>query len=150
MKKRIIPLLLCLAIVVAVFSGCTSEGKKKRVVLTEQQRTQIKTLVMHREEWKETSAEVSVYPVNAIHVSEIKDGVTFLTVAYVMDGTGASSGTTIFVGVKGFAASGDVFVGTERYHEDWLANYVSVDLDSLSDQELEKVLEQSYIDYLSK
>lgn len=150
MKRRSLALLLCLVIVLVAFAGCSSEAKKPRVELTEQQRTQIETLVRHREEWKETSASVSVYPVNCVHVSELEDGITFLTVAYVTDGSDTTDDMTYFVGVRGYGVSGDVFVGTESYHEDWLADHVSVDLDKLSDQELQDVLEQSYIDFLSK
>ena len=150
MRKKALALLLCLAFVLGVSVGCSPEGKKSRVELTQQQREQVQTLVQHREEWAETSESVSVYPVNRIHVSELEDGITFLTVAYVTEGSDTKDDITYFAGVRGFGASGDVFVGVESYHEDWMAGCVRVDLDKLSDQELQDVLEQSYIDFLSK
>ena len=141
--------LISIALIICLLSGCSGKGGNKNVKLTDAQKARIELIVQHRDEWKEVSEIAVSYPVNRLHISETSDGITILSVAHVREGTGSDKGWQTFV-VNGFAANDTVFTKVNTYHDDWIADCISIDPDTMTDDELAQVLEESSIAFLSK
>lgn len=146
--KRWTSVAICLLLL--LLCGCDSKGSVNNVQLTAEQEACIDLFVQHRDDWKESVVYGTSYPVNRVHIAELNDGITILTVANVMPGTGAMEGTEIFVGTQGYVVKEDVFTPVSSIHKDWNVDGIDVDLNELSDSELRKILQESYKKYLSK
>lgn len=150
MRKGYQIIFLCMALVLCLMSGCSvQENEQPNVQLTEEQEARIDLIVQHRSDWKEVKEIFASYPVNRVHIAESSDGITILTVAHVEVGTGSDKGWQTYI-VHGFAANDSVFTSIDGYHQDWIADCVSVDLENMSDDELREVLRNSYKKYLAK
>ena len=50
-----------------------------------------------------------------------------------------------YLGVRGYAVvDGELLATGQTHHSEWLATYVTVDLDKMSAQEVKEALEQTY------
>lgn len=142
--KKLSALCLCAIAILGLFSGCSFFKQEPEIQLTPEQLARIDLILEHRDEWKEVSDEYHTYPVNEIDVSEINGEITVLHVSYVEKGAGAGM---YFYHTEAYAAYDDVFKQISPLHKMTL---VRVDLPNLSDEELKQVLQESYVDYLSK
>lgn len=144
--KRLYFFVLCLLCVTVFLSAC-STGLHTTVQLTEEQQDRINVIVENREKWEETMEELTVCPVNRIHISEINSGYTILTVAHMVK---EETGSRTYIGVRGYAVDDGELVSIGRkHHEDWVFDSLTVDMEAMSDQELRDVLEQSYLKFIN-
>lgn len=139
MKKLFICILSL--VVLSCLTGCFGPSIK----LTEEQEASIDMIIKWRDEWKEYKDFVDCVPANRLHIAEVttKDGevYTFMTVGHYKG--------NIFV-ARGYVVQPDHFQYVDMAHKDWQADCVTVDLESMSDEDLRKVLRELYIAYLEK
>lgn len=149
MIKRFISILFSILLLVFFLCACDSKDPTANINLTAEQEAHIDLLVQNRDAWKEVKELVVTHPTNRVHIAESNNGIVILTVAYVEDNAFSSPNWQIYV-VNGYAVSGNTFSRIQSYHKDWIVDSISVDLDSLSDEELHEILCQSYKNYLTK
>lgn len=149
MSKGCRHLALCIILILCVMSGCSANGKKSNVKLSDKQKNCIDLIVQNRDQWDEVSELAVSYPTNRVHIAEVGDNEILLTVAHEIEGTGSNKGWSTYV-AQGYLISENSFKSANRYSKEWSVASVEVDLENMSDRELTEALEESYILFLSK
>ena len=133
---------LCVTLMIVLLSSCSIKAK---IQLTEEQENRVDMIVQHRNEWETYREGISTYYINRLYISEEK-GNTVLTVAYVVK---EDSMMQYFVGLTGYTVTDEDFIASGNYDMAWMASAETVDMETISDEELREVIRQLYISYLS-
>lgn len=150
--KRLLAVMLCLATILVLFTGCAGSGIK----LTAEQEANIQLFVEKRDEVTVQLTWSRNEQPNYVYVSEftMDDGTlcTWFTVAYVerkeADG-GLYNSSEIFIAESYIATDNGSLVHLGEYADkDWISNRVGIDLKNMTDKELTEILQDAYMDYL--
>lgn len=136
---------LCVAILL-LLSGCSIGNRsEKEIVLTEEQKDRIQRFVDVREKWETYEEGFNSYYINRVYVSEDEEGNTLVSVAYTKD-SGLGYMAYVETGYK-IDAERIVYTNADSH---WLGGAITVDMETISDEQLGTVLRRSYKEYLSK
>lgn len=126
------------AISLCLLAGC---GTK----LTQEQEEVVELICENRDLWGGSIFDSGRYnPINTIYISEW-DGKPVLTVAYVFETIWHTQG---YLG-KAYDVESFEQVSAEKTIGALIARGVTIDLETMSDEELKACAEQSYLDYLN-
>lgn len=126
------------AIFLCLLAGCG-------IKLTQEQEEAVKSICENKDLWGSDIFDSGQYnPINTIYISE-QDGKPVLTVAYVFETIWHGKG---YLG-KAYDVESFEQVSAEKTIGALIARGITVDLKTMSDEELKACAEQSYLDYLS-
>ena len=136
---------LCISLVL-LLSGCSTGSLfAKEIELTEEQENRIDRFVAVRDKWETYKDIVNTYYINRVYVSEDEEGNVVFSVAYEQE---TNFGYSVFVEF-GYRVTVDKIMRTDA-DNNCLGSGTTVDMETISDDELREVLRQSYKKYLSK
>lgn len=133
-----------LPVIIGLLCACGFQDKV--IQLNEEQKASIKIICENVEKWSlEYQDSGQSWPVNHVYLSEIDDGTTLMTVGYLASGGG--SGIDFFWGVRTYAITDKIYNYKTDLSLEWGAYGIDIDIKHMSDDEIQEVIEQSYLEF---
>lgn len=139
-----------MSIIIGFFCACGLQGES--IKLTEEQKARVEIICQNIDKWSDEYQDSGQnWPVNHIYLSELDDGTTLMTVGYLGESQGSGMATRIFLGVRTYAITDKLYFYAAGYQSlEWGAYGVDLDLECMSADEIQGVIEQSYLLFSKK
>lgn len=139
-----------LSIIIVLFCACGLQEESTK--LTEEQNARVEIICQNVDKWSDEYQDSGQnWPVNHVYLSELDDGTTLMTVGYLGESKGSGMATRIFLGVRTYAITDKLYFYAAGYQSlEWGAYGVDIDLERMSVDEIQGVIEQSYLLFCEK